>query len=200
MSKSKSGARHRLVLYWHAMNRIWQHMLVLGLLAMAVGWWTLVPPTTILGFHSDLWLFALAVLSLGIAGYAFIARYFAYIQPHDAYLTVVTPLVRFRISYQRLRGIRPMLLQQIFPPESSSWARRSFISQFYGKTALVLELKGYPINPRLLRMFIPGELFYPQGEGLVLLVPDWMKFSTEMDSFFGAWQQTAHRGRLAHSS
>jgi hypothetical protein len=40
-------------------------------------------------------------------------------------------------------------------------------------------------------------VLYRQATGLVLIVPDWIQFSTEMDSLLGAWQQTQGRQRPA---
>jgi hypothetical protein len=85
------------------------------------------------------------------------------------------------------------LMQQVHPPEKAGWAKRTYITPLYGKTVLLLELKGYPIHPLLLRLFLPGVMFAPQTTGFVLLVPDWMKLSTELDSFRGALQQTQNR-------
>jgi hypothetical protein len=86
--------------------------------------------------------------------------------------------------------VHPTLVQQLFPPGESSWAQRSFLEPFYGKTAVVIELHGYPMSPALLKLFLPAQMFSPQFTGFVILVPDWMKMSTELDSFYGAWLQT----------
>ncbi len=198
--KSKSpGSRHTLLFYRHTLDRLWKLPLLLGIVLAAAGWWTLLRPTIIFGLESDLWLFAAAVMAFALSIFSFFARYFVYVQPYPGYLNFVTPLLRFRISYQRIRSVRPLLVQQIFPPEASNWAQRSYLEPFYGQTALVMDMKGYPLNPALMKLFMPAQLFAPQSTGLVLMVPDWMKLSTELDSFIGAWMQIQSRARSARS-
>jgi P2-related tail formation protein len=36
-------------------------------------------------------------------------------------------------------------------------------------------------------------MFSPQSSGFVFVVPDWMAFSTEVDSFRSAWMQAQKR-------
>ena len=187
MKSPTSGDRHPLLFYRRTMNRIWQSSLVLAIVIAGAGALSLLTPTEILGLESDTWLFAAATVAFVLCIFAFVARYFAYIQVHDSYLGIVTPFLRFKISYRRIKSVRPSLVQQIFPPDRLSWAQSSFLSAFTGKTALLMELKGYPMNPRLLKLFLPDAMFSPQSEGLVLVVPDWMKLSTELASFQSTW-------------
>jgi len=190
MTKSKkSSDRHPLLLYRRTMDRVWILTLLLGLLLIATWKWTLVNETIILGISSNIWLLAAAVVSLVLSAFAFLARYVAYLQVFSNYLRVVTPFLRFKISFRRVRSTHPTLVQQLFPPGESSWAQRSFLEPFYGKTAVVVELSAFPMNPALLRLFLPAQMFSPHSTGLVFLVPDWMKLSTEFDSFYGAWLQ-----------
>lgn len=193
MKARKAGSRHPLLFYRRTMDRVGWYALVLGVFLGAAGWWSLIYPSEILGVNSDTWLVFCAMLSFGLSFFAFVSRRFAYIQPRENYLKIATPFLRFRIAYVRVRSVRPVLMQQVHPAEKAGWAKRSYITPFYGKTVLVMELKGFPINPILLRLFLPGVMFAPQTTGLVLLVPDWMKLSTELDSFRGALQQTQNR-------
>jgi hypothetical protein len=99
----------------------------------------------------------------------------------------VTPFLNLKVAYRRIRSIHPALLQQIFPKESARWAETSFLEPFYGKTAIIIEVRGFPMNPSLLRLFLPRYMFSPMTSGFVLMVPDWMKFSTELDTLRGNW-------------
>jgi hypothetical protein len=178
------------------MDRLWKLTFALGAVTAVAGWLSLLKPTTILGIQSDIWLFVLALAAFALSAFAFLARFMAYTQARDSYLSIVTPFLRLRIAYKRIRSVRPTLIQQLFPVEKISWAQRSYIEPFYGKTVLVIEMRGYPISPALLRLFLPSAMFAPTTTGLVLLVADWMKLSTEIDSLRGAWLQTQGR---AHS-
>jgi len=40
-----------------------------------------------------------------------------------------------------------------------------------------------------LRFFLGKTSLLPHGTGLVLMVPDWMTLSTELDSIYGNWRQ-----------
>ena len=194
VKSKKASGRYPLLLYRRTMDRVWVLALLLGLLLIAVAGWALVNETMIFGVSSNIWLFAAAIVALVLSVFAFMARFVAYLQVFSNYLSVVTPFLRLKISFRRVRSVYPTLIQQLFPPQGSSWSQRSFLEPFYGKTAVVVELIDYPINPALLRLFLPAQMFSPQLPGLVFLVPDWLKLSTELDSFYGAWLQ-AQGGR-----
>jgi len=189
MKDRKSGSINSLLFYRRSLDRIWKSTLLLGLILAAAGKWDLLNKSNLFGISSDVWVLVAAIFSLVLCLLAFFARYMAYVQVRSSYLNVVTPFLRFRISFRRIRSVHPILIRQLFPKEEASWAQRSFLGPFYGKTALILELVGYPLNPTLLKLFLPKEMFSPSAVGLVLMVPDWMKFSTEFDSLRGAWVQ-----------
>jgi hypothetical protein len=46
----------------------------------------------------------------------------------------------------------------------------------------VIELTGYPISPSILRLFLSRFFFKDNTPHLVILVNDWMRFSTELES------------------
>jgi hypothetical protein len=135
-----------------------------------------------------------------LTAFAFFGRFMAYVQPHAQYLSVVTPFLRMKVSYRRFRSVYPVLVQQLFPPKDSKWSHRNFLEPFYGKTAVVINLKGYPINPSVLKLFLPSQMFSPRTTGLVIVVPDWMGFSTELDTLQGTWVQQRQSGPRMPSS
>ncbi|MCC7130004.1 MAG: hypothetical protein IT297_06340 [Anaerolineae bacterium] len=186
---SRKGTRHPLLMYRRMMDRVWKYTLVLGLVLAVATRWHLLRERDIFGWSSNIWIFAAAALSLIVCIFAFVTRYMAYVQVREDALRLYTPFLRLKISYRRIRSVHPVLLQQLFPPEKSTWAQRSFIEPFYGLTALVVELRGYPMDPNLLRLFLPKQMFSPRSPGFVIMVKDWMKFSTEFDSLHGAWLQ-----------
>jgi len=186
----RKGSRHPLLMYRRTMDRVWKYTLALGLILTAATWPPLLRETEILGISSRTWILITALISFFVMGFAFFARYFAYAQARENALLLATPFLRLKISYRRIRSLHPVLIQQLFPPGDSNWAQRSYLEPFYGLTALVVELHSYPINPILLRLFLPKSMFYPRTAGLVLMVKDWMKLSTEFDSLRGAWLQS----------
>jgi len=189
MSAQNFGNRHPLLFYQRTMGRIGWLTLILGIVLAVVWWWRLVEIKTIYIFSPETLILLGAVVSIALSLFAFVARKMAYVRAHDKYLYLATPFLRLKISYRRIRSARPMLIQQIFPEEKSKWSQRKFLEPFYGKTALVVEMKSFPVNRKMLKMFLPAQIFSPQFTGLVILVPDWMRLSTELDSYRGSWQQ-----------
>jgi hypothetical protein len=49
-------------------------------------------------------------------------------------------------------------------------------------TAVIIDLNSYPISPRLMHLFLSRFFFKDKTPHLVILVKDWMLFSTELDS------------------
>jgi hypothetical protein len=187
---AQKGIRHPFLLYRRTMDRVGEYTLILAIFLGVAGGWPLLKETYIWGYSSNLWLVGTALLSLGISIFAYLTRMASYVQATDSTLNVVTPFIRMKISYRRIQSFHPVLVQQLFPPEHLSWAQRSYLSAFTGKTAILAELRGYPIDPAILHIFWSAQMFSPQSTGFVILVSDWMKLSTELDSFYGSWMQS----------
>jgi hypothetical protein len=119
----------------------------------------------------------------------------AYVQPRHYHIRLVTLLAHQRL-YRRLISTHPADFAQAFPPKDASWAQRRLFEPFYGMTVVVLELSAFPLPPALLRLFLAPQMFYRRAKGIVLLVPDWMALSTELDSLVGAWQQEQKRRNM----
>jgi hypothetical protein len=183
---AKSGKRYPLLFYRRAMDRLWVATLFLGIILGGVWLWFWMSDTPLITPGNETWLLAGSVAALGFTAFAFIARRAAYVQPQRDHLRLVTPFLRMNISYRRIRSVHPASFQQLFPPGKASWAQRSFLEPFYGRTAVVVDLTSYPMSPGLLRFFLAPQMFSPQSTGFVFLVPDWMEFSTELDTFRSA--------------
>jgi hypothetical protein len=172
------------------MSRLWASALVLGLLLMVIWGWGWFFTTPLLEDGENIWLAVAGLVSLAFALFAFFGRSMAYVQPYRDHLRLVTPFLRLNISYRRIHNSHPAEFTQLFPPKDASWAQRNLLAPFYGRTAIVVDLAAYPMNPRLMRFFLAPQMFSPRSKGLVLIVPDWMAFSTELDSFRGTWLQS----------
>jgi hypothetical protein len=195
MKTRKAGKRHRLLLYRRTMDRLWIATLILGILLGVIWLWFGVSETPILDPGSEIWLLAGSAVALGFTIFAFIARQAAYVQPYKDHLRLVTPFLRLSISYSRIRSVHPAAFQQLYPPSTASWSQRRFLEPFYGRTAVIVDLTSYPMSPLLLRFFLSPQMFSPQSTGFVFLVPDWMSFSTELDSYRSYWMQNQKRRR-----
>jgi hypothetical protein len=192
-SARKAGKRYPLLIYQRYMDRLWQPTLALGLLLAAIwalAWFT---PISILQPGNEMWLFVGAAGCLSFSLFALLARRVAYLQFHGDHLRLVTPFLRLNISYRRIRSVRSADFTQLFPPQKSSWAERSFLEPYYGRTVIVVELSAYPLPRGLLRLFLAPQMFSRQVTGFVLIVPDWMSFSAELDSRVDEWRRTQSR-------
>ncbi len=186
MNKRRIGNRHHLPLYQRAIDRLWKYTLPLGILLGVLWYWSYLipaiqPPSDAVLFIVSAMLLVFSLLVLGV-------RRIAYVQAYPDHVRVVTPLLRLRISFRRVRSVRPVEIRQIFPPQSLSSSQRNLLEPFFGETAVALELNGFPVKQRTLRFFLPPLMFLPTTTGLVFIVKDWMALSTEIDSFRGTWR------------
>jgi hypothetical protein len=179
---ARAGHKYPLIVYRHMLNRWWPAMIAIGLGMFALAYSEYIQP---LGrFLPWRWqLFAaiggLAIL-LGLFFWAL--RYLAYVQPFPNYLKVVTPFMRLNISYKRITRTTATEMRYLFSAKSmSGWVREIF-SPLATQTAVVVELNRYPISPVVLRLFLSRFFFKDKTPHLVILVRDWMRFSSELES------------------
>jgi hypothetical protein len=187
--KPRTGKRHPLLMYRRVWDRIWLASSSFGILLLILWWQAGSGKIPIIRTADNIWILMGGAVALGLGFFGFLARNMSFVKPYNTYLRLATPFLRMNISYRRLRSVRPVHIAQLFPPKEQSWAGQQFLAPFYGQTAVSIELNDYPISPRLLRIFLPTQIFIPQGTGFVLIVNDWMKLSAELDSFRGAWEE-----------
>ncbi|MGD0612532.1 MAG: hypothetical protein ABSB41_13555 [Anaerolineales bacterium] len=196
------GSRHTLLLYTYILNRLWRGLLATGivLIALAVGLDLLpgwLPQDAFLQVESlRLWVTgAVGALVIFVAIFLVAFRKSAYVQPYRDHLRLVTPFLRLNISYRRIRQASCTEMARLFP-NVKGW-QRTFLRPLAGKMAIVLDLDGYPISRGALRLFLSPFFFPDRTTRLALLVPDWMEFSTELESMRGSWREALRRSAAA---
>ena len=112
--------------------------------------------------------------------YCLLARHAA-VRLHDSHFTVQTPFYPVTFSYRRIESIRSVVFSKIFPPEQEKGARVRFYQSLWGKTAVVVTLKKYPLPLWWLQLWASSYLLAPQGAGLILLVDEWMALTRQLD-------------------
>ncbi|HEC34091.1 MAG TPA: hypothetical protein ENI37_05175 [Chloroflexi bacterium] len=183
----KRGDRFPLLVYTPLWQR-WGRLGPLLMLASGLLWWL---SPRVLGPTPLRPLALFPVLAGGVLFlYSLAARKMAYAQCFSTCLRIQTPIYPLIISYRRVSGTRPMQMRRLFDPQKDRAARRAWPSRYWGMTAVVLELKGFPVSKNWLRLWFDRHLFLPDGTGLVLLVEDWMGLSRQLDSF-----QATYRAR-----
>lgn len=186
MKRSRSGKRYPLLMYRRTLDRFWPSLFLSGAILLVAGLYVRFAPTP-LDQDQAAWLLISGVLLIILSFFFILLRYAAYVQAHSDHLRFVTPFLQMRISYRRIRSAHPAEITALFPPQRIAGSLRAFLEPFYGRTAVVLELNGYPMPKPILRLFLSRAMFHPQTEGFVLLVPDWIAFSSELDSLRAEW-------------
>ncbi|MBN2388456.1 MAG: hypothetical protein JXB85_15675 [Anaerolineales bacterium] len=193
-----AGARYRLILYTYTLNRWWRATLAIGiaLLIMTAGLGAIplyFPQFPVVWVDDwKLWVTAAAGgLAILITILLAAIRRSAYLRLFPDHLRLVTPFLRLNISYRRLRRSYTTTLGQLFP-RLKGW-KREFIRPMATRTVVVLDLTGLPLGRFSLGLFLSPFFFPGRTAQLALLVPDWMAFSTELDSLRSAWQGRRQR-------
>ena len=179
---ARGGTKFPLVVYQHLLNRWWTSMIAMGLGLFGIAYGRYMEPIgPFLPMH---WIpfVALGVLAIIVGIFFLIIRQIAYVQAFPGYLKFVTPFMRLNISYKRIHKTTTTEMKLLFPPKSMSGWMRDIFAPLATQTALIIELKGYPISPVILRMFLSRFFFKDKTPHLVILVKDWMRLSSELES------------------
>jgi hypothetical protein len=176
---AKSGKRYPLVIYTHILDRWWPAIFALGIALLALAW-----AIHRRGFEQWRWLTFVSVggLSLFLGFLFLILRKGAYAQPCSDHLRLATPFLRLNISYKRFLRTSSTNIGALFPPSSVSKWQAEIIQPIAKMTASVIELRGFPMSQFSLRLFLSPLFFKDKTPHFVILVNDWMKFSSELES------------------
>lgn len=180
---AKAGRRYPLLIYTRMMDRWWPAVFCIGLALIALAW----------PFYSDLYtrltepwrwmtLAGLGVVVVFISLIMLALRKSAYVQPFSDHLRLVTPLLRMKISYRRIRRTTTATMYSLFPPRTLSGTKRAIIEPLANLTAVVVELNSFPMSPAALKFFLSPFFFKDKTPHLIILVQNWMGFSTELES------------------
>ncbi len=193
MSKKQKSDRYRLLLYQEIVGRHARKALLLSFLFL--GLWILVDRGVSywLDRSTQRWLFAGGLVALAYWLFARFGPSLAYAQAHHDHLRLQTPIFRLNISYRRIINTRPIVFGKLFPSESMPHRDRQPMKRFLGATALGIDLRGLPLPPWLLRLFLSRYMLANDQIGFVLLIDDWMRFSTQLTSLMGEWRASRHQ-------
>ncbi len=193
---ARAGHRYPLLVYRHIVGRWWFALVFMGL--VMCGWAYgeyiqlsgsllslpfFVGPFLVWPWHL---LGAIGALAILAGFFLWSIRYFAYVRPCPNYLKLVTPFMRINISYKRVKKTTASEMRYLFSYKSMrhiwQFGIRDVFSSVAHKTALVVELNGYPVSPALMRLFLSRFFFKDNTPHIVILVEDWMRFSSELES------------------
>jgi hypothetical protein len=98
------------------------------------------------------------------------------------HFTLRGPIYPVVFSYRRIKDIRPVDFATIYPPTEEKRARWRLYRDLWGKTAVVVDLKGYPLPQKWLKLWFSSYLFHPKETALVLLVDEWMSLVRQIET------------------
>ena len=179
---ARGGTKFPLMVYQRLVGRWWTPMIAMGLGLFGSAYGEYLKPFGHLVYWRWLPLVGVGIFAILVGIFFLIIKQFAYVQAYPTYLKFVTPFLRFNISYKRIQRTSTNEMQQLFPPKSMSGWLREIFAPLARHTGVVIELKGFPVSPTILRLFLSRFFFKDKSPHIVILVNDWMKFITELDS------------------
>ncbi len=181
---SKAGKKHTLLIYTRMMNRWWPPLFLIGAVTLALAWWR----------YQDLylrltapwqWMFIATAggLCVFVSLLMWALRKSAYVRVYNDYFLLATPFLRMKVSYRRILRTSTATVESLFPVRKMPALQREAIQPLLKRTAVIVELKALPMPRAALSLFLSPFFFRDKKTPtLVILVPDWMAFSTELDS------------------
>jgi uncharacterized integral membrane protein len=179
---ARAGHKYPLIVYRHMLNRWWPAMITMGLGMFALAYSEYIDPMA--QFLSWRWQLpaGVGVLAILVGVFLLVIKQIAYVQPLPGHLKLVTPFMRINISYKRFKKTTTTEMRYLFPFKSLSGWMQDIFSPLATRTATVIDLNGYPISPFILRLFLSRFFFKDKTPHLVILVEDWLRFSSELES------------------
>ena len=140
--------------------------------------------------------FIISGIGMLIVLYTILARR-AHVSCHKNNFVIHTPLYPIAFSYQRVQMVRPTEFKSIFPPENEKNTRWRLYQDIWGKTVVVINVKGYPLPKWWLRLWLHPYLMHPREVALVLPAADWMGLSRSLESMRTNWLESRRERRRA---
>ncbi len=177
--RERPGQRHRLLLYARQLARLRGATFLTAVMFFVLWWFAQLRPELSPEFVQT------ALLTGAVAAglfclYSLLAPRLAYVQCFPTFVRISTPLYRVVLSYSRIRGTRPV---QFTPRRKLSGTQKEILRPFLGQTCLAVDLNGYPLGERWLRLWLHRFMFAEEFTGLLFHVKNWMALSQELESF-----------------
>ena len=194
MKANTKAIKFPLLIYqrYHQVQRgrsvIW---LIVGIvLAVVAALFGLLGPNLVSG---DVWRLFWAGIVIAVFGlirflFTLILSRIPYVQCTPRNIKIQTPFMPVVFSYKRIENTRPNNIHDVFPPAKQKGERKKMLETLWGETAVVVDLKGYPVSKSLLRTVLGPYLLTPKGTGFVFLVKDWMALSRQLADYQEQWR------------
>jgi len=165
------------------MTRVFRNLLFATLVLLLV-WW--VAPYTPGYFRppNDIFLIWIALLFMVGMIMALLNRNGGFAQARKKFLLIKLPLFRVKIPYELVENVRMVLFKDLYEKKKMSWSQRRFLTHYFPKTVVTVNLNQYPRAEGWLRLILPGYMFIPKakGKGFVIHTKNYLEMVTEVDS------------------
>lgn len=210
---ARGGRRYHLLVFERLLGMIRLPALLMTLATLAL--W-LVSFRVAFLWHTPGWMYALRLpllrtradllllltaLGLGLYLFSVFGDALSYVQCRHNHLLVSIPFFRLPVSYKRIVNASPARVAEHHDPTKMSFFQRRFLEGVLAKntadegTALLVELTGWPKQMRWARQLMPALMFAPKRTGLLLLVPNWLHLSRELELYRTRWREREIRRR-----
>ncbi len=178
-----AGKRHPLLIYMRMMDRWSPPIFWIGAATLALAWWRYQDLYTRLTAPWQ-WMALAAAggLCVLISLLMLALRRSAYVRAFSDHFVLVTPFLRMKVSYRRILRTSTATMGALFPTRRMSFLKRDAIQPLLNGTAVIVELNSLPMPRSALALFLSPFFFKDKTPHLVILVRDWMTFSSELES------------------
>jgi len=178
------------LLIYQALVKQWLWPAVGIIFAGGALWGALRQSSTILHINPAFAPAGLLISGVGglILGYVLLARR-ARITCYPNRFVLHTPFYPIAFSYKRMELVRPMEFSNLYPPQAENQTRWQLYQNIWGRTAIVVNLKSYPMPLWWLKLWLHPYLFHPKEIALVFLVENWMGLSQTLDGMRVSWRE-----------
>ncbi len=136
-------------------------------------------------FVIGLWI-TIPLVLLWWAYYAFVVPR-AWIEVKGKHLLVKLPMQEIRISYGRIDNIIATKMSEHFGFDELSGREQAILAPYFKQTCAMMKLTSAP--PKLNKKSLPWYFFTPHDKGILLIVPNWMALSRQIETARTRWQE-----------
>ncbi len=179
---AKKGKRYPLLIYEYTLSKWYPATFFIAIFLLILWWFMPMYLPKPDEKWKDLLLLVVSGAAFLLTIFLFFMRKVAHIRPYKDHLRIVTPFLRLNISYKRILQTRPTDMISLFPASTLSDWQFDSMKKLLAKTALVVELKSYPMSRSVLKFFLSPFFFKDNTPHFVFLVENWMGLSTELES------------------
>ena len=184
--------RYKLILYQHLMKRWYGATFFLGLVLVAFGVYVYFFVEDIrLSDTGSFTLWGLGAFSIIIALILFLLRSGSFVRLFPTYLQIVTPFMRVKVPYKSINRTQTMEFRNTLAKKKIKGQQADIVVPFTNKTVIIVSLAKFPIWAGFLRTFMSPFFFMDKTPHFVLLLDDWLGFSTELESLRAGAKQYA---------